>query len=444
MAAVFRLAGLGYPTEEYFDEVYHAKTALQYLKGETPTEWVHPPTAKLLIAIGVQLFGYHPWAWRLAPALAGTALAGVFLLLARRVLRSERAAVLATTLLLCDGVFLVQSRVAMTNVFAVLFQLLAALLVVRAAAARRLGLGAMVAAGLALGLALSTRWTSIFAAGFLGLVFLALRVRRRREPPDEPAVRPAGSIAREAALVVLAFALVPGGPLPAELRALDAAGASCDRARVVGAGRRRRARAARHLELPRQPAGDAHLLQPVVDVAVPVPAHLVLLVGRRRCRAGHHRARQPRDLVGGAAGGRLGPAQRLALARRASPLRRQRLLHAVPALGALAAHAQLQPLPVRGDPLRLPRARPAARSRLGRPQAPARPRLRRDRGRSLLRLPAAPDGDAGRRPALGRSGSSRAVRGSGPGSEAGSERDAAPRAGSCALPGATRYEPRER
>jgi len=53
VAAVFRLPRLGFPAEEVFDEVYHAKTALQYLQGENPTEWVHPPTAKLLIAIGV-------------------------------------------------------------------------------------------------------------------------------------------------------------------------------------------------------------------------------------------------------------------------------------------------------------------------------------------------------------------------------------------------------
>ncbi len=208
VAAVFRLPGLGYPGEEYFDEVYHAKTALQFLNGEPPTEWVHPPTAKLLIAVGIHFFGYHPWAWRLAPALAGIALAGVFLLLARRVLPSERAAVLATTLLLSDGVFLVQSRIAMTNVFAVLFQLLAALLVLRAASARRLGLGAMTVAGLALGLALSTRWTSLFAAGFLGLVFLALRLWRRRQPP-EPSAASRGPLWREAALALLAFAVAP-------------------------------------------------------------------------------------------------------------------------------------------------------------------------------------------------------------------------------------------
>jgi dolichyl-phosphate-mannose-protein mannosyltransferase len=197
-AAVFRLPRLGIPGEEVFDEVYHAKTALQYLNGESPTEWVHPPTAKLLIAVGVWLFGYLPWAWRLMPALAGVALAPVFYLLARRVLLTERAAVLATVLLLCDGVYLVQSRMAMTNIFAVLFQVSAALFILRAALRPRLSAPDMAAAGLFLGLALSTRWTSLWAAGFLGLVLLAVRRLRLIKP-------------RELTLTLLAFLVLPAG-----------------------------------------------------------------------------------------------------------------------------------------------------------------------------------------------------------------------------------------
>ena len=197
-AAVFRLPRLAMPGEEVFDEVYHAKTALQYLNGESPTEWVHPPTAKLLIAVGVWLFGYRPWAWRLMPALGGVALAPVFYLLARRVLLTERAAVLATVLLLCDGVYLVQSRIAMTNIFAVLFQVSAALFILRAALRPRLSAPDMAAAGLFLGLALSTRWTSLWAAGFLGLVLLAVRRLRILKP-------------RELTLTVLAFLVLPAG-----------------------------------------------------------------------------------------------------------------------------------------------------------------------------------------------------------------------------------------
>jgi dolichyl-phosphate-mannose-protein mannosyltransferase len=196
VAAALRLPRLGIPAEEVFDEVYHAKTALQYLNGQPPTEWVHPPTAKLLIAIGVWCFGYEPWAWRLLPALAGIALAPVFFLLARRVLPGERAALFASFLLMCDGVYLIQSRVAMTNIFAVLFQLGSALFIVRASRRERLPLGDMAAAGLCLGLALSTRWTSLWAASFLGVTLLALRRRRL-------------FTWRELSLVVLAFAVIP-------------------------------------------------------------------------------------------------------------------------------------------------------------------------------------------------------------------------------------------
>jgi dolichyl-phosphate-mannose--protein O-mannosyl transferase len=206
VAAVFRLPGLGYPKEEYFDEVYHAKTALQYLRGEPPTEWVHPPTAKLLIAVPVAVVAfvrgvpveeaYSPWTWRLAPALAGILLAPVFLLLALRVLPTERAALIATLLLLLDGVYLVQSRIAMTNVFAVLFQLLSVLLMLRAVREKHLSVAAMAWAGIALGLALSTRWTSLWAWGFLGLVFLAVRGRRAFAP-------------RELLLGAVAFVVLP-------------------------------------------------------------------------------------------------------------------------------------------------------------------------------------------------------------------------------------------
>ena len=198
VSAAFRLPRLGFPGEEVFDEVYHARTALQYLHGEPPTEWVHPPTAKLLIAVGVWRFGYDAWAWRLMPALAGIALAPVFFMLARRVLATERAALLASVLLLADGVYLVQSRTAMTNIFAVLFQVAAALCILEAALRDRLHAGWMAGAGLFLGLALSTRWTSLWATAFLGLVLVVLRGRRILAP-------------RELALTVLAFAALPIG-----------------------------------------------------------------------------------------------------------------------------------------------------------------------------------------------------------------------------------------
>jgi dolichyl-phosphate-mannose--protein O-mannosyl transferase len=183
-AAAFRFPRLWFPPEEIFDEVYHATAALSYLRGETPVEWVHPPTSKILISFGVWLLGYDSWAWRLAPAAAGTLLAPVFYLLARRTLATERAAILAAALLVCDGVYLVQSRTAMTNIFAVLFQVASALALLRVVLAEVLPVRGMLLLGACLGLALSTRWTSLWATAFLGLVLLASRRQRLLRPRE--------------------------------------------------------------------------------------------------------------------------------------------------------------------------------------------------------------------------------------------------------------------
>jgi dolichyl-phosphate-mannose--protein O-mannosyl transferase len=131
------------------------------------------------------------------PAGAGIALAPVFFLLARRLLATHRAAVLASVLLLTDGVYLVHSRVAMTNVFAVLFQSAAALWVLRAIARERLRLADALVAGSLFGLAASTRWTSLWTIALLALATAFVRGRRLLR-------------LREGALVLLAGLVVPG------------------------------------------------------------------------------------------------------------------------------------------------------------------------------------------------------------------------------------------
>jgi dolichyl-phosphate-mannose-protein mannosyltransferase len=84
----------------------------------------------------------------------------------------------------------------MTNIFAVLFQLAAALFFVRAVLPERLPVRDTLLAGAMLGLALSTRWTSLFAVGFFGLLVLVTRRERLLR-------------LRELGLWLLAFAVLP-------------------------------------------------------------------------------------------------------------------------------------------------------------------------------------------------------------------------------------------
>ena len=56
LALATRLPGLASPPGMYFDEVYHARTAGEYLEGREVYEWTHPPLAKELMALSVSAF----------------------------------------------------------------------------------------------------------------------------------------------------------------------------------------------------------------------------------------------------------------------------------------------------------------------------------------------------------------------------------------------------
>ena len=48
---------LDQPRDMYFDEVYHARTAMEFLAERPPYEWTHPPLAKDIMALGILAFG---------------------------------------------------------------------------------------------------------------------------------------------------------------------------------------------------------------------------------------------------------------------------------------------------------------------------------------------------------------------------------------------------
>ena len=116
VAAALRFWHLGRPAEAIYDETKVLTQAQSFLNGWRPPYSSHPPLGKLLVALSVSLFGNYPWGWRAVNALMGTALVPITYLLARRLFRSRLAASTAVTLILCEGMFLVASRVSMINI----------------------------------------------------------------------------------------------------------------------------------------------------------------------------------------------------------------------------------------------------------------------------------------------------------------------------------------
>jgi Gpi18-like mannosyltransferase len=189
VAACTRFWHLGHPSEIVFDEVHFVAQGRHYLHGESFLD-PHPPLAKLVIALGILIFGDHPVGWRVGNATIGTALVGITYLLGRRISGSRLVGALAGAIILCDGMYLVDSRFAVIDIVYLTCAAVAYLLFFKFAqtpdARERRRILPWI--GLVLGLCLASK-LYIPAITFLMVVGLILYVlaKERPEPVPNPA-----------------------------------------------------------------------------------------------------------------------------------------------------------------------------------------------------------------------------------------------------------------
>jgi dolichyl-phosphate-mannose-protein mannosyltransferase len=210
-AAATRLWHLGHPAEIVFDEVHFVAQARHYIRAE-PFLDPHPPLAKLVIAAGIVLFGDHPWSWRIGNALFGILLVALTYMLGRRLFASRLAGALAASFIICDGMFLVDSRVAVIDIVYLTLAAWSYLLLFRFAEAtgprdRRRTLAAM---GITLGLCLGSKLyipavTFLLCAGFM--VYFIMR-SDLAAPLKARAWRTAGALVMVGALSAVVYVAV--------------------------------------------------------------------------------------------------------------------------------------------------------------------------------------------------------------------------------------------
>jgi dolichyl-phosphate-mannose-protein mannosyltransferase len=210
-----RFWGLGRFNSLVFDEVYYAKFANNYL---THTKFfnAHPPLSQYIIAVGIWLGDMLPIGHDTANNLTGSwrstfsyrwfnAIFGSFIPIvvggiAYHLSKRPSYMVIAAGLMALDGLFLVDSRYALNNVFLVLFGILGQLWLLMALSAtgwRRASLG--MSSGLFFGLSIACKWNGLwFLLGIwllLGTIIVHQLCTRRPttaitdvSPANEPSV----------------------------------------------------------------------------------------------------------------------------------------------------------------------------------------------------------------------------------------------------------------
>lgn len=159
-----------YYNSSYFDEIYHARTAYEHLRGVYPYEVSHPPLGKELLSLGIRLFGMTPFGWRCMGALFGVAMLPLMWDLLRRMFRDDRVALCGATLLACDFMHLTQTRIATIDSFATLFILLMYLFLYRYFTEGKLR--HLAACGVTFGIGAATKWTCLYAGAGLGVLWV--------------------------------------------------------------------------------------------------------------------------------------------------------------------------------------------------------------------------------------------------------------------------------
>ena len=215
MAGVFLLSvglrfwGLGRFNTLVFDEVYYAKFANNYL---THTQFFdgHPPLSKYLIAIGMWIGSHLPfgqdningltgslrstWSYRWLDALTGSFIPLVVAGIAYQLSHRRSYALVAALFAAADGLFLVESRYALNNVYLVIFGLLGQWCLLLGLEQRRRRSFWLALTGIAFGASASIKWNGLWFLLGAYLIWMAAWVIRwvqslRPSAPDEQQAR---------------------------------------------------------------------------------------------------------------------------------------------------------------------------------------------------------------------------------------------------------------
>ncbi|MFR2458380.1 MAG: phospholipid carrier-dependent glycosyltransferase [Christensenellales bacterium] len=176
-----------YYNSMYFDEIYHARTAYEHLHGLHTYEWTHPPLGKVLMSIGIAIFGMSPFGWRFMGTLVGVLMVPLMYLLTKQLFKRRDLAVFTTVLMTFDFMHFTQTRLATIDSYGVFFIMVMYLFMFRYMQMSffRDGLKKTLVplglSGLFMGIGCASKWIDIYAAVGLAILFFATMFMRFNE-----------------------------------------------------------------------------------------------------------------------------------------------------------------------------------------------------------------------------------------------------------------------
>lgn len=177
---------LSYMNSTYFDEIYHARTAYEHIRNIYPYEISHPPLGKLIISVGIRIFGMNPFGWRFMGTLFGVLMLPILYFFIKKMFGSTAISACGTTIFAFDFMHFVQTRIATIDTYAVIFTILMYLFMYMYVSADHddpllpwyKQSVPLFLSGLFFGIGAASKWTCIYAGAGLAVIWLGFWVMR--------------------------------------------------------------------------------------------------------------------------------------------------------------------------------------------------------------------------------------------------------------------------
>ncbi|MCH5185921.1 MAG: glycosyltransferase family 39 protein, partial [Oscillospiraceae bacterium] len=171
----------------YFDEIYHARTAYEFIHGLHVYEWTHPPFGKVILSWGIMLFGMTPFGWRIAGTVVGILMVPFIYLAVKDMFGKTYISIVATILFSFDFMHFAQTRIATIDVYGTFFIILMYYFMYKYYSMSfydtplKKTFVPLALSGISMGFAAASKWTGIYAAVGLAVIFFISYIKRYRE-----------------------------------------------------------------------------------------------------------------------------------------------------------------------------------------------------------------------------------------------------------------------
>ena len=172
-----------YMSKMYFDEVYFARSAENYVNHQIPDERTHPPLGKLVEATGVAVFGETPFGWRIMGVVFATLMVPLMYLLGKKLFGSWIGGFSAAFLLSFDFMHFTMARIGTVDTYVVFFSLVSQLFFliyfmnVVKEGFKKTSVLPLFLAVVFFALGVSTKWFTLYGAAGLLALLVAVRIK---------------------------------------------------------------------------------------------------------------------------------------------------------------------------------------------------------------------------------------------------------------------------